>query len=423
MFRRVHKSSCLGSEVLTLDSLELKGAASTMWKWLSVLFLLMVGGVAMAAEKKNIGELIRLIKASPRDAARRDLAGSLRKQVPESSEDIRSLLDELSGELAPIAQEVLRSTTSRDLVPALVQGSEGLSASLKNYREEDYVGLTREQREDNLARRMGLEAVIAALGSIKDQRAEPILKRLMEYDSLRYPASVALSRMGDGATFEDLLQRVGKEKGVTLAGIDAKRLKRIVEEIDDPGTDMRRRGALLGQIKGSKNTATNAMLEELTLHHKSADVRSQAGLALFNSIVADRAVVSKGFLEAWASVATIDEEEDLAKAWAVLAIDKAWHESYVPAMILILKENRSPAARGEAARVLGDHKVDEAVPYLKSALDHDSDSFVRSCTFGALRQISGRTYRFTHPEDITARSRYLKKFPGDRGQDEVYEGE
>lgn len=387
---------------------------------LGLMILVAVGNGAWAQSQQSVKELVEGIKRSEKESDRKRLEQQLSERTPQKAEDVETLANELEGPLSPLAQKVLAKTTSRDLVPALMSACEKKSVGLKNLKEEDFAKLTPAERSREIGRRLGLTGLINTLGNLKDPRSVELLKKFLEVEGLQYPASTALSRMGDEAIFKELLQRSKTQRDINLSSIKERNLREIVAEIDDPGTSPSGRGRLMGQIKGSKDPAVNAYLRNLILTHKNGEVRQQAGLALMNSLRLDPNAADEDFMVQWLSAPSQTWEEDLGKGWAVLAVSKNWKASYVPLLIGMLQNNKSWSSRADAARVLGEKKVAEAVPYLEYATKYDSESAVRSASRRALISITGRTYLLVHPEDVKNRMKLLSDYPAERLPGEIY---
>jgi len=387
---------------------------------LSLVVALAWSNGAWAQSHQSIKQLVDGIKHASKESERQNLKEQLWEMTPQTSEDIDVLAEELETPLSPLAQKILAKTTSQDLVPAIMNACEKKAAGLKHFGEADFAKMGPVERSREIGRRLGLTGLINTLGNLKDPRAVDLLKKYLDYERLQFAASTALSKMGDEAIFQELMQHAKTQRDINLVGIKESHLRKIVAEIDDPGTSTRERGRLLGQIKGSKDPAVNRVLKELILTHKNSDVRAQAGLAFMNSVLKDPNVADEQFLVQWLSTPGRDDMEDIGKVWAVYAIKKSYKDSYAPLLIGILQNNLADCTRSEAARLLGEQKVTVAIPYLENAMRYDRDSSVRGACFGALRNISGRPYLFTHPDDISGRIKYFKDFPADRMPGEIY---
>jgi len=387
---------------------------------IAIVSILMLGNGAQAAEGKPVRAQLKEVKAASQQTEKTKLLDDLEKMTPQTTDDVLALVDELDGPLSPIVQKILAKTTNKDLAPALIDAVEKQSVGLKSLSETDFRKMGIEERKREVNRRIGLTALVETLGILGDRRAIGPLKKLLDDESLVYPASTALSRLANESEFNELISRMDQQRNINLAGITSGRLRKIVAEFDDPKASDKKKGALLNQIKGSRDPEVNRALKELALRHKDVDVRAQAGLALANSIAVDPSLGDPGFIMQWAGMETKDLQEDWAKGWIVYAIDKAWDDRYIPVLITFLIKNRASSTRSESARILGKHKAQEAVPYLEEAMKNDPDPNVRGFAWGALKDITGRTYMLHNPDDIKQRIEVLRLSPNMRGEGEVY---
>lgn len=390
---------------------------TAMW---SLVCVLVWANGAWAQSHQTIKQLVEGIKHASQDSERTKLKEQLWEATPQTSEDIDALAAELEGPLSPLAQKVLARTTSRDLVPAIINACERKTVGLKNLNEADFAKMGPEERSREIGRRLGLMALINTFGNIKDPRAVGLLKKYLDIEGLQFVASTALSKMGDDAIFRELLERSKTQRDINLASAKERHLREIVAEIDDPKTSQREKGRLLGQIKGSKDPAVNGLLKELILTHPNSDVRAQAGAALTNSIWADPSVADEDFMVQWLSMPGRNVMEDVGRGWAIDAIRKAYKPKYAPMLIGILQNSLADSTRSDAARLLGEQKVVEAVPYLEQAMRHDRDGGVRGASWAALMKITGRTHLMTNPYDIQTRIRVFEKHPVERKPGEIY---
>ncbi len=314
---------------------------------------------------------------------------ALREYTPATEGDIQALSQDMESNLAPVVQKVILKAANPNLVPALIKVTEEKWQAVQPIKAQDIARLSEKEKEDQIRHRASLEILIEVLGRHKDRRAIPILKEMLDDEILSYQASTVLSHIGDESVFNELKDRLEHQKEISLANIHSSRLKEIVEEIDDPATSKEKRGRLIGEIKGSKDPEVNKILKDLALNHQNPDVRSQAGMALVNSIIMDPSVGDPDFIIRWAGMES--SKDDWDKEFIPDAMNKAWNPVFIPALIKLLK-SPSFSLRENAMRVLGEHKAVEAVPYLEEVLKNDKEDSVRVSACGTLRMITGREY-------------------------------
>ncbi len=352
-------------------------------------------GAAVAAPSRqgdgDVRSFLKKVKEAKSPEDRAAAVKAVEDSEPKTAEDVKALTDELEGPLAPAAQRAIGRAKDPSAVPVLIEAAESRRKNLRSMKAQDFDSLSDQEKKDEINRRVSLSVLVETLAKHKDRRSVPTLKALLDDDGLRYEASTALSAMGDESINDELMRRMDKEKDINLAGIKAPRLKSIVNEIDSPGTSKEKRGRLIGQIKGSRDPEVNRALKTLALTHKNYDVRSAAGLALVNSIIADPTVGDRAFVMQWAGQKVQYEEQEDAKAWAVDAMRKTWSSQYVPILIEMLK-SRSWLIRSYAATILGEKKIVEAVPYLEDVLRKDKEDSVRRAACASLRGLTGRQY-------------------------------
>ena len=348
--------------------------------------------------------------AQMRNADEQQRAGILKRlsgERPQTAEEVRIIAREMEGGLYPIAQQMMMTVNDKSLLLSLLDAAQEKIGKLKNWSEKDFEKMNPQEQKEAQRRLGNVEAIIVALGNLKDARAVAVLKDCMNYDALSYAASTALGKIGDENTLNELLQQVGSKREINVSAFGDKALLRVAKELDDPSTQGPRRGALIEQIKGSAKPEVNVVLRDLALNNKDPEVRQRAGQALVNSIVINPSAADPEFIANWTQkLIDKNDRDSVEAAWAVTAMKLKWDKRYIPVLLQVLRTSRDEAARAYAAEDLGQQKIQEAVPDLEKAL-LDNDSGVRSSAFQALEDILGyekvmeKYYdlRYIHPKD------------------------
>ena len=369
---------------------------------LGFVFVAGCSGCATGTKRAEMlsAQFMGLKNAQGADAVKQ-ASSELKLAVPKSEAEILVLAAEMEGKAYGLAQEVMSKITDKTLVPILLKVLEDKKQQLKNWSEKDLRGMNEEEGREAHRKLGNVEVIILVFGQIKDERTISALKEMLDYELLRYPASTALSRIGDEKEIEELLKRSEQEKNINISGDKA--LQKMMKEINDPNISVQRRAVLTNQIKGSAKPEVAEALKELALNSPYEDVREQAGLALVNSIVLNPNAADPEFLIQW-----VEKSSGIDQTWATYGMAQKWDIRYVPILIEILGSKTSlPSARANAADILGSNNVTEAVPALEKAL-LDDDSGVRSSARQALSAIVGDTEflkryfneKFVHPSEL-----------------------
>ncbi len=324
-------------------------------------------------------------------------------QVPTTPEEVRVIAQEMEGPLFAQAQEMMSKINDKALIPVLLEVFADKVKKIQNWSNDDFKAMGETNGKDAQRRLGNVEVLVMAFGEMRDPRAISALKEASRIDVLKYQATTALGRIGDEGTLDELMQRADKEKDINVAAFGDKALMRIVKEINDPATTPNRRGALINQIPASTKPEAVAVIKDLALNNPDKKVRDQAGLVLVNSMSLNPKIVDPEFIAKW-----VESVEGVNQSWAIYGMEKNWDARYVPILRKILLNGASFSARANAARVLGEFKVQEAIPDLEKAL-LDDDSGVRGKVRTALIEMLGleefrhRYFKieFIHSDDLS----------------------
>jgi len=324
------------------------------------------------ADKDDLAHAFKSLKEIGDAQQHAVLIKSFEKYKPRTEQEINLLSQEMEGSMAPLAQQTIRKTTDTALVPVLIQTLRDKSAGRSPLSGEKFATLNPDEQTKYLRSTMNSEVLIETLGELRDPRIIPALKPFLDDKALSYQASTALSKTGDPAILDELLQRLDNQREINLSGFGHTGLSRVVREIDNPATSKEKRSRLIGQIKGSKDPETKILLKDLALTHQDPDVRNQAGLAYVNAILmGNNDAADQEFIIQWGNSPNRTVDDELAKTWMFNAMDKTWTPRYVPIVIKMLTNGQDWLTKCKAAKLLGRKKVTMAVPYLESVLKDD----------------------------------------------------
>lgn len=357
-----------------------------------------------------LAKLDRELKQTKSTTTAMALIENIADTVPQTEADV-VLLGQLMDKYPVQGQKAITNIKDPKLAKAVMKECEKQAAKIKAVRTKGASNLTATDRQDYLNSYMNSAALIGALGNLKDKSAIPLLRGYLQDEDLSRVASVTLGRLGDTESLENMLGDIEKRKDIDLSGYGDKGLVRVVEELNKPGLEPKRKFALINQIKGSSSPERKRMLTDLALNHKDIGVRDRSAQALLNSIIVNPDSSDKAFISEWVNRTKNDE----TGYWAITSIrvshgngDKPLDATLIKLLVDILKNSTYSPTRSEAAYSLGIFKIKEAVPYLEDAL-MDKDGAVRGGALGALRKVLGGDYKpkHIHPDDAKVRKRII----------------
>lgn len=259
---------------------------------------------------------------------------------------------------------------------------------------------------------MNSAAAIGALANMKNKDAVPLLRGYLQDEDLSRFASVALGRLGDTESMENMLGDIEQRKNIDLSAYGDKGMVRIVEELNKPGVALKRKYALIRQIKGSKSPERKRLLKDLALNHPDAGVRGQSGQALLNSIVVNPETADNPYIAEWVKKTKNTD----SGYWAVSSIsishdygDKPLEDELARVLIDVLQTSTEWVNRLEAARALGIFRVKDSLPALIECSQKDSNIHgVRGdCRFSYWKMTGELLPTMFSPKDIKESDEYF----------------
>ena len=372
--------------------------------------LLLCGGLH-AQNKRSLVDIDKELKQAKSTATAEALIESIADATPQTDEDV-SVLGRLMDKYPAQGQKALRRLKDPRLGGAILKECDRQATKIKKVRAKANIALTAEDRQDYLSGYMSITALVGALVNLKDANAIPMLREYLKDEDLSSVASVALGRLGDNESMEVMLKRMGAGTPIDLAGYGDKGLVRVVEELDKPGVDLKRKNALVEQIKGSASPARKRILKDLALKHSDPRVRDRSALALLNSIMVNQEPGDQLFVSEWIKKTKNDETGD----WAVISIRVSHGNGTKPLspamealLVELLQTSSRETIRNEAAQDLGMFNVKGALPYLKDCLIQDTESSVRTECRYAYWKITGNVPAEFHPADAKRQAGYYKR--------------
>ncbi len=350
-----------------------------MNKTICLAVCLLGGGNLYAGEKKSLADINTELKSVKSSATAVILLEELSGAVPETQKDMAAL-SEIMEKYPPLGQSLMAKIKDTKLAPALRKECDRQAGKFKAARGKSDAELTPADRQEYLNSYLNSAAAMNALAKLQDKDAVPQLRGYLKDPDLSVFASIALGRLGDEASLNGMMGDMGHGNKVDLSGYGDKGLVRILEELDKPITDSKRKDALIEQIKGSASPERKRLLKDLALNHKDARVRDRCGQALLSSMWVQGGGVDDEFVNSWVE-RTKNQE---AGYWAVTGIRVSHGNGATPLnkttialLVDVMRTSNSFATRGEAVDILGMFKAQEALPYLEECVARNQESGLR----------------------------------------------
>jgi hypothetical protein len=381
-----------------------------MKKLIFAIIAMLMCGTLHAQPPKSLADLDKAFRQAKSSAAIMALMGDLEQAVPATEADMAILGGFLDKYPEPARKAALKIKNPK-LTKAVIKECERQVAMSKNLRAK--TSPSDEERAKLVNSQMNSAALIGTLANLRDTAAVPLLRSYLRDKELSGFASIALGRLGDNESFEALMVDIEKRNNIDLSGYGDKGLKRIIEELNKPGIEPKRKFALIRQIKGSKGPERKRLLKDLALNHPDEGVRSRSSQALLNSMLVNPDPADDSYILEW-----IKRSKNADSGyWAVSSISISHNYGKRPlspelagALIDVLKTSTFEPSRLDAARALGIFKVGGALPDLLECTQRDEKSSVRGACRASYWKIAGRILStMFHPEDV---EKFTKKFSG-----------
>lgn len=380
-------------------------------KALTFCVALFLAAGAQAQPGKSLVNLEKEIIQAKSTATATALIESMAETTPQTDADVAAL-GRLMDKYPTYGQKAASRIVGPNLASAVMKECARQVAKVMAVRGKRKNLVTDEDRQDYISGYMNSAALIGVLVKLKDKNSIPMLRGYVQDEDFSAIASVALGRLGDTESMERMLRNVGTGAPIDLSGYGDKGLVRVVEELDKPELDLKRKDALINQIKGSASPERKRMLKDLALKHKDPRVRDRSALALLNSIMANPEPGDQAFVSQWIARTKNEETGD----WAAISIRVAHGNGARPLsppmealLVDLLQTSTRESVRGEAALDMGMFNVKGAAPYLKECLLHDKESSVRTECRHAYWKIMGNVPAEFHPADFSRQENYYKR--------------
>lgn len=375
---------------------------------IAVSILVLCANFAGAQTRRTFKDIDRDLKQVKSTATVMELISAISEAEPQTDEDVL-ILGDMMDKYPVEGQKAAMRIKDPKLAKAVMKEFERQAAKTKVVRGRKTPELTDKDRREYLSGYMNGAALIASLGRLQDKSAIPMLRNYLRDEDFSGAASLALGRLGDTESMETMVKGIGTGAPIDLSGYGDKGLVRVVEELDKPGLDIKRKSALVEQIKGSPSPERKRMLKDLALKHKDARVRDRSALALLNSIMVNKEPGDQAFISEWVGKTKNDE----TGYWAVTSIRVSHGTNNAPldpgmtaVLIDVLRTSNRASTRQEAAQTLGMFKAKEALPYFEECAEKDKDSTVRGECQHGYWAITGKIPKRFHPKDIAELEQY-----------------
>lgn len=226
-----------------------------------------------------------------------------------------------------------------------------------------------------------LKALVSAVAGSRNPRARPVLRRMLEHDGLLGQIAIdGLGQLGDSRDLDELVGKLKKESKsrISLKSFGTPALDRLLREIDDPALPENQKVNLiasLAQFADRENVPRFLVLTK----HSNPRVAEIAVRAVGRSVTrADKNTIAK----------MISSPDRKMRLEALMAIDRDFSKEDGPTLIGVLERDVDPGIRAQAARILGEHAVQEARDALMTASANDESTWVKEFARSALSQLS-----------------------------------
>ena len=401
-----------------------------------VLLTTSLASAALAAEPRKVlvpratEDILRKMEISSETSKVALLGQVLATRDAKTEAELTHLLGAtVNPAIAPYAQMAISKTTEPSLGVALDASLVNLKAGLRRMSPDEIRAGPSPEWKTAEGQALKTAAVIHALGAMKYRGAAPLLRELLNYDDalnapVAWEASQALAAMGDEEGFSMMMDRVGKNKPISISGFGTRGIRKIVEKIDSIDATTKDKALRFGDPRHrqitdladelrnirSKDPDVKEALRQL-LYHKYQRVQWGASIALAENLDQKDKKVSLEMLR---------HKDFFVRKHGLdsLILSKTWDKSCLPILIAVLQHDPNDEVRAKAARTLAalppavpHDQLKEAVPYLQEAL-RDESRLVRYQAFDALRVISGKFYSYEGmPDDQRDR---MTREPADR---------
>lgn len=373
-----------------------------MSKFIIAFITLLTASSAFAQSRRSLKDIDKELKQTKSTATAMALIESIAETTPQTDEDVATL-GQLMDKYPTQGQKALAGIKDPKLAKAVMKECDRQAKILKAARTKAEKNLTDEDRWELLNSYVNITTFMRTLGTLKNKDTIPGLRTYLNEPDLSYDASTALAKIGDDEILQELFRKNSEGKRINLAAYGATGLAELVRKYDDP--TYKGKGRLLEHLAGmgGRTIEEKNLLKEIILKHQDAGLRREAGMAMVHSFMNRQDTDDVDFLLEWTR-----DIKDPRTIWALYAIEKRWDKRLLPVTLKFLKESAYGSDRANAARILGQNQVKEAVPYLEEAL-MDKDSAVRSSALGGLRKIFGKDYKpkHIHPDDANLREKII----------------
>lgn len=368
-----------------------------------------MASTAHAQNKKTLVDIDKELKQAKSTATAIALIESIAETTPQTEADIAAL-GQLMDKYPSQGQRALGKIKDPKLAKAVMKECDRQALKIKTVRAKGETSLTITDRQDYLNSYLNSAATIDVLSKLNNKTAIPLLRSYLADEDLSRFASIALGRLGDTDSLDGMISNIGHSKDVDLSGYGDKGLMRVIEELDKSIADVKRKDALISQIKGSASPERKRVLKALALKHKDPQVRDRAGLALLNSILVNSEPGDNAFIAEWVGRTKNDE----TGYWAVTSIRvshangvKPLDKGTIALLVDVMRTSSYSPTRSEATQSLGMFKAQEALPYLEECIAQDKDSDIRGRCRKAYWEISSMVPAVFHPDDVAYIEKHL----------------
>lgn len=362
---------------------------------------------AHAQPVKSLKDIEKEILQAKSTATAAALIERISETIPQTDADVVAL-GRLMDKYPTQGQKALAKIKNPKLAKAIQTECAGRIDKFKA-DNKDWSKLPAEERMSKINSYMASQAMMTALGNLKNRESLPFLKQYItpEYDgTFSYTASIAIGRIApdDPALFKELWD-TKDVKSINYGAYGHSMLKEVAQKLQEPGISGAEKDNLRAKAKvelmEGRTPEEKQLLKEIVLHHSDGELRKQAGEAVVKSLMFHPSQGDVDFVLEWTK-----NPKEASGGFSMTYMRDHFDNRFVPVIIRYLREGDN-YDRGKAVELISQYKIKETLPLLKECIIKDRDSSVRGGCRMAYWKITGEMIPEFTPQDAAELEAYL----------------